>query len=54
MHGLTLWLVQVDGSLLVLVLVDLTQMGAQLYNNNNDSFEQQFYQSRPRSLAAPR
>jgi hypothetical protein len=33
MHGLRLWVVEVDGSLLVLMLVDVTQMRAQLHED---------------------
>ena len=41
MHGLTVWVVQVDSALLVLVLMDVTQMGTELKGENtrlNDNF----------------
>ena len=39
-HGLALGVVQVDGALLVLVLVDMAQMGAQLKHTSNHTVKQ--------------
>ena len=41
MHGLGVRVIQVDGSLLMLVFVDVTQMGAQLKRQNQEALNKE-------------